>query len=55
MGQQPINVNVNVQMPGPVQVQRQPGCLVQLIFFVFVGWWLGALAVGLAYLLFARW
>jgi uncharacterized membrane protein YccF (DUF307 family) len=40
-------------VPGmSVIVRSQPGCLVQLIFFIFIGWWLGALAVTLAYLLF---
>lgn len=36
----------------PVTVRRSPGCLFQLIWFIFVGWWLGALAVGLAYIMF---
>ncbi len=35
-----------------VVVRSQPGCLVQLLFFIFIGWWLGGLAVTLAYLLF---
>lgn len=29
----------------------EPGCLVQGIWFLFVGWWLGAFAVSLAWLL----
>lgn len=28
-----------------------PGCLVQLVWFVFIGWWLGILAVLLAWIL----
>jgi uncharacterized membrane protein YccF (DUF307 family) len=36
----------------PVVVRSQPGCLVQILYFIFIGWWLGALAVSLAYLLF---
>ncbi len=40
-------------LPGmKVVVRSQPGCLVQLLFFIFIGWWLGGLAVTLAYLLF---
>ncbi len=35
-----------------VVVRSQPGCLIQLLYFVFIGWWLGALAISLAYLLF---
>lgn len=36
----------------PVTVRRSPGCLLQLIWFIFVGWWLGALAVAFAYVMF---
>lgn len=46
-------VNVNINLGAPVQVQRKTGCLLQLIYFIFIGWWLGALAVCVAYLLFA--
>ena len=35
-----------------VAVRQGPGCLIQLLWFVFVGWWLGSLAVGAAYVLF---
>jgi uncharacterized membrane protein YccF (DUF307 family) len=48
----PINVNVNIGAPGPVHVQHKPGCLLQLIYFIFIGWWLGGLAISLAYFLF---
>lgn len=50
---QNVVVNVNVaSTPSPTLVVRsQPGCLVQLVYFVFIGWWLGAIAVSLAYLL----
>lgn len=42
-----------ITVPGkPVVVRSQPGCLVQFLFFIFIGWWLGALAVSVAYLLF---
>lgn len=33
-------------------INSQPGCIVQILFFIFIGWWLGAFAVSLAYLLF---
>ncbi len=36
----------------PVVVRSQPGCLVQFLFFIFIGWWLVAAAVSIAYLLF---
>ena len=56
MADRPIIVNVNVGSGGtamPVKVQRRTGWLVQLLYFVLIGWWLGALAVCLAYALFA--
>lgn len=28
-----------------------PGCLLQLLWFIFIGWWLGLWAIGLAWLL----
>jgi len=52
MSDQPVNVNVNIGTPGPVQVQHKTGCLLQLIYFIFIGWWLGGLAITVAYLLF---
>lgn len=35
-----------------VIVNDRPGCLLQLLWFVFVGWWLGLAAIGVAYILF---
>ena len=51
-GDDSVNVTVNVAGPPILIVRNQPGCLVQLLYFVFIGWWLGALAIVLAYLLF---
>ena len=36
-----------------VQISRSPGCLIQILWFVFIGWWAGQLAVGVAYLMMA--
>ncbi|MGI6376462.1 MAG: YccF domain-containing protein [Anaerolineae bacterium] len=35
-------VNIN-------QSKKQPGCLGQLFWFLFIGWWASAIAVSLAY------
>lgn len=46
------NVNINVGGPtGPIVVKRQSGCLMQILYFCFIGFWLGALAACLAYFL----
>lgn len=48
------NVNVNVA-PAPVVVMGQdsgPGCIVQGLWFWFIGWWASQIAIGIAYLLF---
>ena len=36
----------------PVTLRRSPGCSIQSLWFIFVGWWLGALAVAAAYFMF---
>ena len=35
-----------------VTVKQGPGCLIQILWFVFVGWWLGSFAVVAAYVMF---
>lgn len=50
MGQNNVNVNVNVG--GPIIVQAHgPNMLVRVIYFVFVGWWLGGIVSTIAWLL----
>jgi uncharacterized membrane protein YccF (DUF307 family) len=34
-----------------IQRSSGPGCIVQSIWFIFIGWWLGALLISLAWLL----
>jgi uncharacterized membrane protein YccF (DUF307 family) len=34
-----------------VRKSRGPGCLVQSLWFIFIGWWLGGLAITLAWIL----
>jgi uncharacterized membrane protein YccF (DUF307 family) len=33
------------------QAGRGPGCLVQALWFLFVGWWLGGIVISLAWIL----
>lgn len=39
--------------PEATAVRRagEPGCLIQSLWFLFVGWWLGSLAISLAWVL----
>jgi uncharacterized membrane protein YccF (DUF307 family) len=37
--------------PAVVQEQRQPGCLVTLLWFVLVGWWASGIWISLAWFL----
>jgi uncharacterized membrane protein YccF (DUF307 family) len=34
-----------------VSPQKGPGCLAQVLWFLFIGWWLGQLWIGIAWLL----
>jgi uncharacterized membrane protein YccF (DUF307 family) len=34
-----------------INTSKGPGCLIELIWFVLIGWWLGQAAIALAYLL----
>jgi uncharacterized membrane protein YccF (DUF307 family) len=34
-----------------IQKETAPGCLIQALWFIFIGWWLGGLAIILAWLL----
>ncbi len=38
-------------MSTTVTVQRNPGCLIQILWFAFVGWWAGQIWIGVAWLL----
>jgi uncharacterized membrane protein YccF (DUF307 family) len=44
--------NAPMAVPTAIVVRERPGCLLQLIWFFFVGWWLGLAAIGFAYLMF---
>ncbi len=38
-------------MSTTVAVQKNPGCLIQLVWFAVIGWWAGQMWVGIAWLL----
>lgn len=35
---------------GIIEVRTSPGCLWQVLWFAFIGWWLGQIWVGLAWI-----
>lgn len=37
--------------PPVVTVKQGPGCLIQILWFAFIGWWLGSFAVAAAYVM----
>lgn len=58
----PINVTVNVQqnqsqaamaMPLLITTKSNPGCLVQLLWYLIIGWWASALWISVAWILMA--
>lgn len=46
-------MSIDTQTGSSTIVQREagPGCLIQALWFIFVGWWLGAFAMVIAWLL----
>lgn len=39
-------------MTNAVTIRQQPGCLIQILWFVFIGWWLGIAVIEIAYICF---
>ena len=37
--------------PIATEARRGPGCLVQILWFLFIGWWLGGILIVIAWLL----
>ena len=49
----PINVNVNIGGdPARSRYNTKPAAYCNSIYFIFIGWWLGGLAITLAYFFF---
>ena len=38
-------------MTTTIVAQKNPGCLIQLVWFVLIGWWAGQMWIGVAWLL----
>ncbi|RMF82544.1 MAG: hypothetical protein D6737_01485 [Chloroflexi bacterium] len=45
-----VTTNVTTNVIVTSQSRGGPGCLVQGIWFIFIGWWLGQIWIGLSYL-----
>ena len=44
-------VVTNSAYPPVVAVKQGPGCLIQILWFAFIGWWLGTFAISVAYVM----
>jgi uncharacterized membrane protein YccF (DUF307 family) len=44
-------LNTQTEKNTSIQVSSNPGCLIQALWFIFIGWWLGALSIVTAWLL----
>jgi uncharacterized membrane protein YccF (DUF307 family) len=51
MGLAPHITNTKENSVGTTEIKTSssPGCLTQLLWFIFIGWWAGQIAVGLAF------
>ena len=43
--------NQSVSPQAVIPNRDEPGCLIQVVWFIFIGWWLGGLAISLAWFL----
>lgn len=44
-------IETQSQISTVIQNESGPGCLIQALWFIFIGWWLGGLAMVLAWIL----
>jgi uncharacterized membrane protein YccF (DUF307 family) len=46
-----MSIETPTQTSTTIQRESGPGCLIQALWFIFIGWWLGAIAIAIAWFL----
>jgi len=46
-----MSIETPTQSSTTIQRESGPGCLIQALWFIFIGWWLGAIAIAIAWFL----
>ena len=46
-----MSIETPTQSSTTIQRDSGPGCLIQALWFIFIGWWLGAIAIAIAWFL----
>ena len=46
-----MSIETPTQTSTTIQREFGPGCLIQALWFIFIGWWLGAIAIAIAWFL----
>lgn len=44
-----MSIETPSQTSTTIQRESGPGCLIQALWFIFIGWWLGAIAIAIAW------
>lgn len=46
-----MSIETPTQSSTTIQRESGPGCLIQALWFIFIGWWLGVIAIAIAWFL----
>lgn len=46
-----MSTEISPQIATKIQRQAGPGCLIQALWFIFIGWWLGGITIAVAWFL----
>ncbi len=46
-----MSIETPIQSSTTIQRESGPGCLIQALWFIFIGWWLGVIAIAIAWFL----